>query len=306
MVSARRVGSTCAAAASRAGSMASDLRLCRSIFRRWPKAAAATCSSARRSHGSGFARGTRRTTEEVTLGCGTNAAGEISNRILVSARQFGEHGEPAIGLVVLMRDDAFGDLALEHQHHHVVPGRPGLDGEPVDQERGRDIVGQVGDDLGALAAEQFGGDRTSARRRTRSRRRPGYRCAIVSSGASARSSRSTAITRLAPSASSARVSPPGPGPTSITVDVFQRPGGARDPRGEVEVEQKILTERFACRQGVFANDVAQRRQVVDRAHARTSSPPSGRRAAAPRSGSTDWPCRCRRCRRRCRDRARCG
>ena len=33
-------------------------------------------------------RGTNRTTEEVTLGCGTKAAGEISNRILVSARQF--------------------------------------------------------------------------------------------------------------------------------------------------------------------------------------------------------------------------
>ena len=46
---------------------------------------------------------------------------------------------------------------------------------------------------------------------------------------------------------------------------FQRAGGARDPRGEVEVEQKILAERFARRQGVFADDVAQRRQIVDRA-----------------------------------------
>ena len=87
IVSARRVASTPAAAASRAGSTDSDLRLCRSIFRRWPKAAAATCSSARRSHGSGALRGTSRTTEEVTLGCGTKAAGEMSNRILVSARQ---------------------------------------------------------------------------------------------------------------------------------------------------------------------------------------------------------------------------
>ena len=75
------------------------------------------------------------------------------------------------------------------------------------------------------------------------------------------------MTRRAPSASSARVSPPGPGPTSITVASFERARGARDPRGEVEVEQEILAERFAGRQGVFANDVAQRRQVVDRAHA---------------------------------------
>src|SRR5467141_4566032 len=73
-VSARRVKSTSAAVASRAGSTANDLRLCRSIFRRWPNAAAATSSSARRSHGSGAPRGTNRTTDEVTLGCGTNAA----------------------------------------------------------------------------------------------------------------------------------------------------------------------------------------------------------------------------------------
>ena len=48
--------------------------------------------------------------------------------------------------------------------------------------------------------------------------------------------------------------------------IFQRSGRTRDPRGEVEVEQEVLTERFARRQSVFADDVAQRRQVVDRAH----------------------------------------
>ena len=47
---------------------------------------------------------------------------------------------------------------------------------------------------------------------------------------------------------------------------FERARGARDPRGEVEVEQEILAERFARRQGMFADDVAQRRQIVDRAH----------------------------------------
>ena len=58
MVSARRVKSTSAASASRAGSAGNDLRLCRSIFRRWPNAAAATCSRALRSQGSGAVRGT--------------------------------------------------------------------------------------------------------------------------------------------------------------------------------------------------------------------------------------------------------
>ena len=47
---------------------------------------------------------------------------------------------------------------------------------------------------------------------------------------------------------------------------FERACGARDPRGEVEVEQEVLAEGFARRQGMFANDVAQRRQIVDRAH----------------------------------------
>ncbi len=87
-VSARRVTSTSAAAASRSGSTPRDFRLCRSILRRWLKAAAATCSSRRRSQASGSARGTRRTTDDVTFGGGVKAAGEMSNRILVSARQF--------------------------------------------------------------------------------------------------------------------------------------------------------------------------------------------------------------------------
>src|SRR5262245_42459899 len=66
-VSARRVGSTSAAAVSRNGSAGSDFRLWRSILRRWLKAAAATCSSARRSQGAGASRGTSRTTDDVTL-----------------------------------------------------------------------------------------------------------------------------------------------------------------------------------------------------------------------------------------------
>jgi hypothetical protein len=42
---------------------------------------------------------------------------------------------------------------------------------------------------------------------------------------------------------------------------------ARDPRGEIEVEQEVLAERFAGRQSVLANDLAKRRKVIDRAHA---------------------------------------
>src|SRR6185312_10838578 len=48
--------------------------------------------------------------------------------------------------------------------------------------------------------------------------------------------------------------------------IIERPGRPRDASREVEVEQKILAERFAGRQGMFADDVAQRRQIVDRGH----------------------------------------
>ncbi len=49
--------------------------------------------------------------------------------------------------------------------------------------------------------------------------------------------------------------------------VFQRSRRARDPRGEIEVQQEILAKRFAGRQSVLADDLAKRRKVIDRAHA---------------------------------------
>src|SRR5712671_1372224 len=85
--SARAVSAMPAPASSVRGSGVSDLRLWRSIFRRWPKAASVTRSRVRRSHGAGADRGTRRTTAEVTLGGGTKAEAETSNRIFTSARQ---------------------------------------------------------------------------------------------------------------------------------------------------------------------------------------------------------------------------
>ena len=64
----------------------SERRLWRSILRRCPKAAWVARSSSARSHGSGAARGTKRTSEDVTLGGGTKAAGFTSNRIRASQR----------------------------------------------------------------------------------------------------------------------------------------------------------------------------------------------------------------------------
>ena len=152
--SARAVGSMPAAASSGSGSAPSVRRLWRSILRRWPNAASVT-----RSSSAAVARqrrrraGSARTTDDVTFGGGTKADGCMSNRIFGSRAPAGQHRQPAIGLAAGRGDDALGDLALEHQHQPVVPRRPRLGGQPADQQRGGDVVGQVGDDARGLAVE---------------------------------------------------------------------------------------------------------------------------------------------------------
>ena len=70
--------------------------------------------------------------------------------------------------------------------------------------------------------------------------------------------------------------PPGPGPTSITVDAVERAGGAGDAGGEIEVEQEVLPERFLGVESVPADDLAQRRQLVDLRHALAPAPAPAR------------------------------
>ena len=45
-------------------------------------------------------------------------------------------------------------------------------------------------------------------------------------------------------------------------DAVQRPGGARDAAGQVEVEEEVLAERLFRREAVRRDDLAQRRQAV--------------------------------------------
>ena len=74
------------------------------------------------------------------------------------------------------------------------------------------------------------------------------------------------MTRLAPSASSARVRPPGPGPISMTVAPSSGPAARAIRAVRLRSSRKVLAEGFACRQGMLADDVAQGRQIVDPAH----------------------------------------
>ena len=83
----------------------------------------------------------------------------------------GQHRQAAVRLRARRRGDAFRDLALEHQHQPVEPGRPRLGGQPADQERGRDVVGQVGDDARrSRLRAAFCGSKASASAATTSRR----------------------------------------------------------------------------------------------------------------------------------------
>src|SRR5215475_8982091 len=57
-------------------------------------------------------------------------------------------------------------------------------------------------------------------------------------------------------------------------------GRARNARGQIEVEKKILTERFAGGKTVAADHVTQGRQVVDRAHRAAATDAVSVRAAS--------------------------
>ena len=129
---------------------------------------------------------------------------------------------------------------------HVVPRRPRLDAEPAHQQRGRDVVGQVGDDAdgaGRVAEMRRGSNVERIARRPREPARDSARRSRRAPRSRARRARPRSR-GAAPSASSARVRPPGPGPTSTTVTPSSGPPARAMRAGQVEVEQEILAERL--------------------------------------------------------------
>ncbi len=50
------------------------------------------------------------------------------------------------------------------------------------------------------------------------------------------------------------------------VDAVERAGRAGDAGGEVEIEEKVLAERFSCSETVPADHLAQRREIIEGAH----------------------------------------
>ena len=78
-----------------------------------------------------------------------------------------------------------------------------------------------------------------------------------------RASRSTAMNSAAPSASSARVSPPETGPNLDDRRAFQRPRRTGDAGRQIKIAQKILAKSLAGVEPVARDHFAQRRQSVD-------------------------------------------
>ena len=170
--SARTVGAMPAAASSASVSPPSDFRLARSILRRWPKAAAVTRSSvATGSRRPG--RGARHepTTLDVTLGGGTKARGrhveqDRRARSAIAPAPTAGH-RPSLPR---LRDEALGHLLLEHQGQRLNHGGQWSRSSQRDQQRRRDVVGQVGDDLGAARRDSVASRRRARRPRSTSSR----------------------------------------------------------------------------------------------------------------------------------------
>ena len=150
------------------------------------------------------------TTADVTLGGGTNA-----ERLTVIAsrgreRHWAAIDKPAVGRASGLRDDPLRDFLLEHQGQRPPPRRP-VAAEPFEQQRGADVVGQVGDDVRAVADDGLSSICSASPSMIRSLSRE----RLLQLG-ERRDAAPVALDRddRAPASSSARVRPPGPGPTS--------------------------------------------------------------------------------------------
>ena len=141
--------------AAASGSRPSDFRLWRSILRRWPKAASVTRSQRAAFAGrAALARGTSSTSDDVTLGGGTKA---LTARCRTGcAPRCASRPAPTAGRRSWSRAAATMRSATSRWNistSRSIPRRPRLGGQPADQQRGRDVVGQVGDDARRRAVE---------------------------------------------------------------------------------------------------------------------------------------------------------
>ena len=181
-----------------------------------------------------------------------------------------EDGQASVALAAGGGDDAFGDLALEHQHEPVVPGRPWFEREPADQQRSGDVVGQVrnharegvAEERARIEVERIAGNDLEA-------------SGISPSNLAERRDRAVvALDRDHPARARCeqRTGEPARPRTDLhDVDARERTRRAGDASSEVEVEKKILAERLLGSETVSAYHLAERRKIIDGAHARSAT-----------------------------------
>ena len=70
-----------------------------------------------------------------------------------------EHRQSAIGAAAGGCDQALRDFLLEHQRQARPPWRPVIASQPAGKQRRADVIGQVGNDMGARSGQRCGIDR---------------------------------------------------------------------------------------------------------------------------------------------------
>src|SRR5262249_21135221 len=140
-----------------------------------------------------------------------------------------------------------GDFTLEHQHETVIPRWPRLDRKPADKQYGCDVVGQIGDDPQWPLVEirrWIEGDRVTRHDDKATRI---VLCDFIQRG----DGTIVALHRddFARAAIEKRARKAAwPRPYLEHGRMFERACRACNARSEIQIEQKILAERFLCRQ----------------------------------------------------------
>ena len=183
-----------------------------------------------------------------------------------------------------MRGEPLGHFLLEHQRKAAIGRDPR---QPAQEERRRDVIGKIGDDL--------------ARRRRQSRRIEGQRIAFDKGEPPGKGSGQLGERRQAAVVALDRDDmrgafeqqgageAAGAGPNLDDCDTVERTRRPRDPPRQVEIEEKILPECPMRRQAVAADHLAEGRQRGLRLDHRRSQPA----ALAPRRRSAIAPARSR-------------
>ena len=188
----------------------------------------------------------------------------------------GDDRQTAVGVVVGVGDDPLGDLLLEHQGQAGGPPGPG---QPLDEQGGADIVGQVGDHVRAPAIGQGGlVDLQSVR--LDHLKAAGRR---LGEFAQQRQEAAVLLDRNQPAGVAFQERPgqaAGPRTHLDHCVALEGPGQARDLAGDVQVQQEVLAEALLGEQAVGGQALAQGRQIVEAHAARREASSAAVRMAA--------------------------